>query len=435
MNSKKDHYPNTGMGSMQVSEQRRQAYLLLSFRTLWVVVALATLLLVILSIKPRYQQLSNVTPNPVIPNGQLLPIEIQALAEIGVSIEFYAGWITFLEGVTAIEFLLLGMAVFLIRSKEWMPLIFALGTVGLGAYTSPLTSPLDDLTPTLKAVTLSMRAIMFSSLIVAFLLFPNGRFIPSWTKGLAVVWTAFNLASLIYQPFQMLSSMVWVEFTQVLLLLWAFFWLILIAVLQVYRYRRYSSAVERQQTKWVVYGLAVAVLVMMAAGIPFILLQILSTDPVTLIIARLVVVTVTLLALSFMGASFAVAILRFRLWDIDLIIRRTVVYGALTLTLLGIYFASVVLFQQIAQQLSGGSSPLAVIFSTLMIAALFSPLRRRIQNDIDKRFYRKKYDANVTLAGFAALAREEVDLERLSARLVEIVDETLQPEHVSVWLK
>jgi hypothetical protein len=420
---------------MQVSEQRRQAYLLFSFRGLWVVVALGTLLLVILSIKLRYQQLSSVTPNPVIPNGQLLPLEIQALAEIGVSIQFYAGWITFLEGLTAIEFLLLGMAVFLIRSKEWMPLIFALGMVGLGAYTSPLTSPLDDLTPTLTAVTLSMRAIMFSSLIVAFLLFPNGRFIPSWTIGLALVWTAFNLASLIYQPFQMKSSMVWVEFTQVLLLLWAFFWLILIAVLQVYRYRRYSSPVERQQTKWVVYGLAVSVLVMMAAGIPFILLQILSTDPVTLIIARLVVVTVTLLALSFMGASFAVAILRYRLWDIDLIIRRTAVYGALTLTLLLIYFTSVVLFQQIALQVSGGSSPLAVIFSTLVIAALFNPLRRRIQNDIDRHFYRRKYDAVLTLANFAATARLEVDQEHLAKRLVEVVDDAMQPEHVSIWLK
>jgi hypothetical protein len=337
--------------------------------------------------------------------------------------------------LTAIEFLLLGMAVFLIRSKEWMPLIFALGMVGLGAYTSPLTSALDDLVPTLTAVTLSMRAIMFSSLIVAFLLFPNGRFIPSWTKGLAVVWTVFNLASLIYQPFQMVSSMVWVEFTQVLLLLWAFFWLILIAVLQVYRYRRYSSPVERQQTKWVVYGLAVAVLVMMAAGIPFILLQILSTDPVTLIIARLVVVTVTLLALNLMGASFAVAILRYRLWDIDLIIRRTAVYGALTLTLLVIYFTSVVLFQQIALQLSGGSSPLAVIFSTLAIAALFNPLRRRIQTDIDRRFYRRKYDAELTLADFAATARLEVDLEILGDRLVEVVDDAMHPEHVSVWLK
>jgi hypothetical protein len=249
------------------------------------------------------------------------------------------------------------------------------------------------------------------------------------------VWIAYNLVSLVYQPLQPASSMLWVESSQVVLLMWAFAWLALIAILQVNRYRRYCSAIEKQQTKWVVFGLSVAVSAMITVGVPLVMMPLFSTDPLTLIVTRLITVTVVLLALSFMGVSFAVAILRFRLWDIDLIIRRTVVYGALTLTLLGIYFASVVLLQQIALQLSAERSPLAVILSTLVIAALFSPLRRRIQTDIDRRFYRRKYDAALTMSNFAAMARQEVDLERLSARLVEIVEETLQPEHVSLWLK
>jgi hypothetical protein len=415
--------------------QQRTVYLQFALRSLWVVVALVTLVLVILSIMPRFQQLALVSEQASIHAGQLRPLEAQALAEMGLSVGFYAGWITFLEALIAIEFLLLGVAVFLLRRNEWMPLVFALALVGLGTYIGPLTVALEWLYPGLTLVIEVMRALMLSSMVITFLLFPNGRFLPSWTKWLAIVWIAYNLVSLVYQPLQPASSMLWVESSQVVLLMWAFAWLALIAILQVNRYRRYCSAIEKQQTKWVVFGLSVAVSAMITVGVPLVMMPLFSTDPLTLIVTRLITVTVVLLALSFMGVSFAVAILRFRLWDIDLIIRRTVVYGALTLTLLGIYFASVVLLQQIALQLSAERSPLAVILSTLVIAALFSPLRRRIQTDIDRRFYRRKYDAALTMSNFAAMARQEVDLERLSARLVEIVEETLQPEHVSLWLK
>ena len=420
---------------MKANQHRRLPYLLYTFQTTWVLGAITTFILVISSIIPRFQQLSNISPEAVIPTGQLLPSEALALEEIGLSIKFYAGWITLLEVSTAVEFLLLGMVVFMLRSKEWMPLLFAITMIGLGAFVTPLTSPLYETGPSMMAITLGMRTLMLSSLIVAFLLFPNGQFLPSWTKGLAFIWIAYNLASLVYQPLRMASSMVWVESSQALLLMWAFLWLVVITILQVFRYRRYSSSIERQQTKWVVFSLAVAVSSMVGIGVPFILLPIFSTNPVTLIISRLITVTVTLLSLSLMGASFSVAILRYRLWDIDLIIRRTLVYGALSLTLVLVYFASVVLLQQIALQVSEEPSPLAVIISTLVIAAMFSPLKRRIQNDIDRRFYRRKYDSAVALENFAATAREEVDLELLAKRLVEVVEETVQPEHVTIWLK
>jgi hypothetical protein len=420
---------------MKDNQHRGQDYLLQAFQTTWVLGAITTFILVISSISPRFQQLSNISPEAVIPTGQLRPIEAQALAEMGLSVEFYAGWITFLEVLAAVEFLLLGLVVFLLRRNEWMPLIFAMAMIGLGAYVTPLTSPLDEVGPQVTALTSGMRALIFSSLIVAFLLFPNGQFLPNWTKGLAFIWITYNLASLVYQPLRMANSMVWVESSQFLLTIWAFLWLVVITILQVNRYRRHSSSIERQQTKWVVFGLALAVMAMVGIGFPFILLPVFSTNVNALIISRLITVTVTLLSLSLMGASIAVAILRYRLWDIDLIIRRTVIYGALTLTLLLIYFASVILLQHITQQVTGESSSLAVIFSTLVIAAMFSPLKRRIQNDIDRRFYRKKYDAARTLAEFAAATQVEVDLELLTNRLVDIVEDAMQPEHISVWLK
>jgi hypothetical protein len=134
--------------------------------------------------------------------------------------------------------------------------------------------------------------------------------------------------------------------------------------------------------------------------------------------------------------SLYIAIRRYRLWDIDLLVRRTSIYSALTASLGLIYFGSVISLQRILDLLTGKpQSEIVTVFSTLGIAALFGPLRRRIQNAIDKRFYRRKYDAAQVLSAFAATARDEPDLEKLADSLVGVVHETMQPKSISVWLK
>jgi hypothetical protein len=133
--------------------------------------------------------------------------------------------------------------------------------------------------------------------------------------------------------------------------------------------------------------------------------------------------------------AVSMAILRYHLYNIDLIINRTLVYGSLTAVLASLYFGSIVSLQLLFRALTGEGSQLVVVASTLAIAALFNPLRRRLQGFIDRRFYRRKYDAAKTLEAFSAKLREETDLDALSDDLVGVVRETMQPSHVSLWLR
>jgi hypothetical protein len=209
-------------------------------------------------------------------------------------------------------------------------------------------------------------------------------------------------------------------------LMWAAFSILVLcyaaAVLSlVYRLDR-ERGDARQQVKWLIlpaglYGIFLI----------FLLLGTLAVNEVLLEIS----LPFGQLAVAGMIIAIAVAIFKYRLYDIDLIINRTLVYGALTGALALIYYLGVVFLQQ----LFPSASQFAIVFSTLATAALFSPLRRRIQNAIDRRFYRRKYDAQQTLAEFSLLMRDEVELERLSATLVDTVEGTLQPSRVVLWLK
>ncbi|MDQ3864746.1 MAG: hypothetical protein M3317_14845 [Actinomycetota bacterium] len=147
------------------------------------------------------------------------------------------------------------------------------------------------------------------------------------------------------------------------------------------------------------------------------------------------VVFVAVFALLFIPVFTYIAILKYRLYDIDVVINRTLVYGSLTVTLVTLYFGAIVVLQRVFVVLTGEKSTLAVVASTLLIAALFAPLRRRLQSFIDRRFYRRKYDAKKTLEAFSTKLRNETDLDALSDDLVGAVRDTMQPAHVSLWLR
>src|SRR5829696_1917927 len=193
--------------------------------------------------------------------------------------------------------------------------------------------------------------------------------------------------------------------------------------------RRGARGVERQQIKWLLY---VGPIFFVASGLHIGFYYFWLPEGSWGLWASYLLVIVGGLSVPI---AIGVAILRYRLYEIDILINRTLVYGILTATLIALYFGGIVVLQRVFVFLTGQQSTLAVVASTLLIAALFTPLRRRIQSFIDRRFYRRKYDARKTLETFSAQLRDETDLDALSDDLVGVVRETMQPAHLSLWLR
>jgi hypothetical protein len=270
------------------------------------------------------------------------------------------------------------------------------------------------------------------------LLFPNWR-LPSarwrWFARLSAFATLVGMVLAAFSPGQIVLGLPGIRNplgieglpnaykpVQVLMLV-----LIAVSVVSLLMRRLYARGVERQQTKWFTYASAVAV-----SGA---ILQYIISEPLELVWLGGVAYALVLIGLVGIPISMGIAITRYRLYDIDLLINRTLVYGSLSAILVALYFGGIVVLQRVFVLLTGQQSTLAVVASTLLIAALFTPLRRRIQAFIDRRFYRRKYDARKILEAFSATLRDETDLDALSDDLVGVVGETMQPAHVSLWLR
>jgi len=202
----------------------------------------------------------------------------------------------------------------------------------------------------------------------------------------------------------------------------------------VMRYRR-SGGEEREQIKWIAFAASVVGLLYMIALVSSFIVPSEIWFAAGLPLWLDFLEYAALLSFTTVPIAMGFAVLRHRLYDINILINRTLVYGSLTAALVTLYFGGIVVLQRLFVLLTGQQSTLAVVASTLLIAALFNPLRRRIQSFIDRRFYRAKYDARKTLEVFSSKLRDETDLEALSGDLVGVVRETMQPAHVSLWLR
>jgi len=365
---------------------------------------------------------------------QLSQGSAQGLSQAGFSIGFYGRYLT---GLTLVAILIIDcLAVFLFFKKRdnSMALFFSFMLLVLGpTFFFALTEALVKAKPGWRLSVNLLTGFGVWSFISFGILFPHGRLAKRWK--LWYVWGAaacllvmFSLASLpeIVLPATFLR---WVFFSVMVAFLGTS------VIIQIIRYRNEWERVEKQQIKWVVFGFSVFILDALVYVLAGLIFPDLAQPGLSNALYFMAGGTLNVTCMLILLVCIMISILRYRLWDIDLVIRRTLVYGGLTVTLTVIYFAGIVILQAIFVALSGQRSEVAVVLSTLAIAALFNTLRTRIQKDVDRRFYRRKYDVEKAMAKFAAAARHETDLGNLTTNLLHLVQEAVEPASIGLWLK
>ncbi len=352
-------------------------------------------------------------------------------ADLGVSPAIFPALWFVLEATVLVSFGFMALLLFT-RKPDWFGTYLALAFMIIAtSITGPIITRVDAIIPGWTAIVYDrlLGLISFLALVSIAYLFPDGRFVPRWTRWVFLAFSAlFMFYGFIWSG---LSAEIidWAEFVIPFTLLGFGI------ASQIYRYFRVSGPVERQQLKGVILSLALFLGVGISGSILAPNAQV-FLEPATAydLVAHVVFYYALTVATVGLIAAITFAVLRYRLWEIDVFIRRTTSYAIATALLVLVYFGSVVLLQRIFTTVTGQSSTIAVVLSTLLIAALFFPVRQRVQDLIDRRFFRSKYDAQKTLEAFAATVRDETDLDALTAELVRVIEETMQPEHVSVWL-
>ena len=406
---------------------------LIMARAVWLVLVISSLGLFVASLPVYYAQIQRSCTDPVTCNiaGTLTAKGLQELSALGLSVSGYAALLTIFFTIIVAIWSGIGFLIFWRRSDEWFALLTAFFLVMFNTtYPGFPTSALAVTYPALTVPIMFLSGLGLASIVLFVVLFPNGRLVPRW-MGPFLLFGIIGSVSTVLPPTSRFNSnnLPW--------------WLglltpvVYVAIIfsQIYRYRRVSTRVERQQTRWVVFGIIVALtgIFVILPFFTFIFPTLNQSNTLSSVIFGLITYPLVLLSLPI---TVGIAILRARLYDIDVLINRTLVYGALTVLLALVYFGLVIGLESLVRLITGqgGQAPIVIVASTLVIAALFQPLRRRLQAVIDRRFYRRKYNAAKTLEAFSATLRNEVDLATLSEHLVGVVQETMQPAHVSLWL-
>lgn len=337
-----------------------------------------------------------------------------------------------LEVGGSLVFFALSLLLFWRRSEAIGVIRFSALLLAFGAALPGTTYAIISATPIWRVTPGLLQTLGWTALLLFAYLFPTGQWVPRWSRWLALPWLlwtasffAFAEPLLGHHPVLIaVSYLIWVA------------WLGTGVCAQLYRYFWVATAPQRQQSKWVLLGFVWALVgILLASAQQIVALSQGHRVETNALFIAVALVIVTLAALP-IPASITIAILRHNLFDIDRLINVTLVYGALTITLGAIYATAVGLSQLLMQALTGrqDESQLALVISTLGAAALFQPLRRRIQEMIDRQFYRRRYDAAKITAAFAASLHTELDLNELSQRLVEVAYRAMKPQHVSLWL-
>jgi hypothetical protein len=394
---------------------------LILVRVVWIAAVTLLVALFLAMLPAYYTLLQTICTGATCAIWQPTPDSAQALQSLGLSAGIYATFALALTLASAFVCFAVGAVIFWRRSDDWMALLVALGVVALG--TVNVAGVLQASYSPWQVLAIVLDVLGDGVLFLVLSLFPDGRFVPRWTRWLLPCWIVSGTAYLFFRDLSfmyLVHNLVWLAE------------IILLVIALLYRYHHASSPLQRQQTKWVIFGCCVTGIIVVGLRIPTLLFPSLWQAGS---FYRLISGPAYIVAVLIVPISFGLAILRYRLYDIDIIIRRTLIYSTLTVVLAVIYEASVFTLQSFTSGLAFmRGNQLAIVASTFLIGGLFKPLYDRTRALIDRRFYRRKYDAARTLAAFSATIRDEVDLNQLCAKLTAVVEETMQPAHVSLWL-
>jgi hypothetical protein len=415
--------PTSG-AAIDLSERRLRGVWLTAARVGSAVIVAFALTLFVASLPITFTQLHFVCTT-ICSSGQLTAAQAQSLSHLGISLGAFATFQTVFAILTSLMWFGIAGVIFWRRSDNLVTLLVAVQLVTQGA-SDGASALLGNQSPWERpAVVLNVLNIVLLYMFLA--VFPSGRFVPRWMGWVLVPASLAECllllpsipAVLAHVPFDVVDNA-------------PFIVLVILIAAQIYRYRSVSTNIQRQQTKWVIAGIGASIVVQLGLLVPVAFVPSLSApDALYPLLAGMV----TSLALTLGPIAFMFAVLRYRLYDIDVIINRTLVYGSLTGILAAVYVGAIIGLQALARNVVRQDSPVAIVVATLAVAALSQPLRSRIQLSVDRRFYRRKYDAQKTLEAFSASLRQELDPETLGDRIMGIVQETMQPEHVSLWIR
>jgi hypothetical protein len=327
---------------------------------------------------------------------------------------------------------LIALLIYSRRSDEWLGLLTAAGLATFALHITPTLHTWMGNDPSRIFIGSLAKGIGLGLAFLFLYLFPGGYYSPSWIRLFFlgwIIWVVLWLAN--PDSFFSFRDPYTIRVEGFLLLM---SWWGIGVFSQIYRYAFISGPVERQQTKYITFGIAIV-----ASGYVLYVplreaMARLPQPELAQIVFQMIAPYFFLTMVAAIPITIAFSILRYRLWDIDLIIRRTLIYSILSATLVVIYLAIVITLQMLVSDWMADLPNYVLAGSTLIVVVLINPLRRRIQEAIDRRFYRSKYDAEKALARFAAMARDEADMERLTLAMMKVVQDVLQPERVSVWL-
>ena len=398
------------------SHTRLRGRRLILARVAWVTVVSLIVVLFLARLPAYYTALQTACTGATCGSAQPTPDSVLSLQKLGLSVGAYATFTLALTIALAFVYFTLGAVIFWRKSDDWMALLVALAVVA----SVTLNENVFGMDMTSTWGWLAMVLLVFGNAVYLLVLsLSDGRFVTRWASWLLLCWLVAVPVYFIFM-YSLFYPLVWLAA------------LVLLGIAQFYRSRTAASPLQRQQTKWLFFGGSVAVIIIVAGTVPPLIFPSLGQAGS---FYQLIGGNAYLVTLFIFPLCLGLAILRYGFLDIDIIIHRTLVYSTLTVLLAVIYEVSVFTLQSLTSGLTFiRGNQLAIVASTFLIGGLFKPLHDRTRALIDRRFYRRKYDAARTVGAFSETIRDEVDLNQLCSKLTAVVEETMQPAHVSLWL-